>query len=1037
MPTPPQIEQALSKVRDQATFVNDLLVDALQWPIADRVDNVEEISYPWSKEELRAAEIDEKLVENRALQLANLYPSQPWGVFLLEFRHPDALLAERGLTGALRTVLRGLVPSKRRQSSLPAWKREHLLFICTHDYTRFRFAYFKDPAGGEGQPRLATFGWQAGSGAIRTVCEFNLSELGWPDDAANKERWVGQWASAFDVEKVTKKFYADYAREDKRLRQTVAPVMGESDIEAERVKMFVQTLLNRLMFLRFIERKGWLQAPGGQAGKDYLRLLFEAGSYRGKSFYTGRLRKLFFEGLAIEGKQESEALGKVPFLNGGLFEQKDLDEKVADIPNEAFAGLLSTDGLFYRYNFTVEESTPLNVEVAVDPEMLGKVFEELVTGRHESGSYYTPRPIVSFMCREALRGYLADAASLDEATVAALVDNHETSAIDTTAARKIATALDDLKAVDPACGSGAYLLGLLHEMVDLYRLIYNKDLLNESRRLHELKLRIISHNIYGVDNDRFATNIAMLRLWLSLSVDSDKPLPLPNLEFKIETGDSLTGPCDAASPHLDFHGLRIVADALVDQKDRYLRAHGEEKTELKRLVETLQGQVKERLRSLYVEGVIDWRVAFADVLGRKGGFDIVLANPPYVRQELIKDLKPKLKDEYKDWYSGTADLYVFFYLRALQLLNKGGMLAFISSNKWFRAGYGQKLRSLIARDASVRTILDFHDLPVFESAIAYPMIFIATKKPPSADHVPTLAEPPTLDPPYPDVTAVVAKFGQPLPTTALRNDGMWRLASSTIADRLNKMCSAGVTLREFIRNRVFRGITTGLNEAFVIDEATRAAMIQRNPASVDIIKPFIAGKDIKRWRARSSQRWLIVTEIGVDIGKYPAVMDHLRQFQSALIERDDQGDEWWELRPCTYYNAFDEPKIISTKVSIESTFTLDKQGAYLGNTSYFLPVRNDAAYLLGVLNSSSSNFYARSIFVEKQNGWYEVQPTALEQMPIPIASRADRSAIAALAQKCLDAGGVACEAWEKEIDERVAALYGIDLADIEKAGRAR
>ena len=173
--------------------------------------------------------------------------------------------------------------------------------------------------------------------------------------------------------------------------------------------MFTQTLFNRLMFLRFMERKGWLTFGGR---KDYLRALYAAARLSAKkSFYKGRLCPLFFEGLAVEGKQQTDAYGCVPYLNGGLFERSELDKQVTDLPDEVFAGILGDEhagGLFYRYNFTVEESTPLDIEVAVDPEMLGKVFEELVTGRHESGSYYTPRPVVSFMCREALKGYLSD-----------------------------------------------------------------------------------------------------------------------------------------------------------------------------------------------------------------------------------------------------------------------------------------------------------------------------------------------------------------------------------------------------------------------------------------------------------------------------------------------------------------------------------------------------------------------------------------------------------------------------------------------------
>lgn len=1032
MPTPQQTEHAVQKVRDQKSFIQELLVGALEWPIDGKPQSVEEIAYGWTQQELRAADLDKKILDGQVLQIANLRPNQPWGIFVLEFKDPAPFLTERGMTGVLRKVLRGLVPSRRKEPGLSSWKREHLLFICTHKYEHFRLAYFKSPADGSKTAPLAAFGWGPDIPA-RTACEFNLPPLEWPADSADGAAWVSKWASAFDVEKVTKRFYEDYAKHDQKLRQAVAPLLNEKDIEAESVKMFVQSLLNRLMFLRFIERKGWLVAPGGGASKDYLRLLYAAGKYRGKSFYTGRLHKLFFEGLAIEGKQESEAIGKVPFLNGGLFEESDLDKKVEDIDDDAFKSLLGPEGLFYRYNFTVQESTPLDIEVAVDPEMLGKVFEELVTGRHESGSYYTPRPVVSFMCREALKGYLADAAQIDADKVAAFVDRHETP-FGINEAKQLAKALDDVRAVDPACGSGAYLLGLLHEMVDLYRLLYSDKLKTGDRELHRIKLDIIEKSLYGVDIDPFATNIAMLRLWLSLTVDSDAPRALPNLDFKIETGDSLTGPNPQQYSVLHLHE---PARQLAILKGKYMRARGEEKQSLRRLINKEQKELAFQLRSL-CPGAIDWRVQFCEVFfSDREGFDIVLANPPYIRQELIKDQKPALKKVYGNLFSGTADLYVFFYLRALQLLANGGMLVFISSNKWFRAGYGEKLRALIAKTTSVRTILDFHDLPVFESAIAYPMIFVAAKREPSSDHTATLAEPPDLCTPYPDVAAVVTKHGHRMPATALGRDGTWHLATSSAADRLAKMRAAGPTLREFVQAPVYRGVTTGLNEAFVIDDETRRSIIACDPNSKEIIKPFLTGKDVKRWVMPEGERWLIFTRRGVDGKQYPGAISHLKAWRSALMPRKPEDDAdtprrkpgsyaWYEIQDeVAYHNVFPKPKILSTKVSVRPTFTLDRCAHFVGNTSYVIPATTDPLFLLAVLNSSASEFYARSIYVGKQGGWYEVQPKTLESMPIPTASTTDHSTIAALAQKCLDAKGFGCEAWEKEIDERVAALYGL------------
>lgn len=1022
MTTTAQIKAALAKTTDQASFLR-LLSQTLGWPIEGK--SIEDVSYTWSDKELRAGGLQARIVDSRILQIANLDPTQPWGVFVIEFKHPGAFLAERGLTGVLRQVLRGLVPSKRKDASQPAWKREHLLFICTHQYKHFRIAYFKAPREGSMTAPLAAFGWGPDIDA-RTACEFNLPALRWPDNPADAAAWVSAWADAFNVEKVTKRFYNDYAAEFERLRATVKSLKGEDQ------KMFTQALMNRLMFLRFIERKGWLVPPGGGQSNDYLRLLFQAGGHRGKSFYAGRLKKLFFEALAVEGKQESEAVGRVPFLNGGLFEESDLDKTVEDIPDAAFKSLLEPEGLLYRYNFTVQESTPLDIEVAVDPEMLGKVFEKLVTGRHESGSYYTPRPVVSFMCREALKGHLSDATGIDEAKIAAFVDKHDVKGITIEEAKKIASALDDVRAVDPACGSGAYLLGLLHEIVDLYRLLYSDKLRTDARELHRIKLDIIEKCLYGVDIDPFATNIAMLRLWLSLTVDSDEPQALPNLDFKIETGDALTGPNPREMPDLLRLNLDERARQLAIIKGKYMRAHGGEKKALRELIQHEQREIAFKLRSLS-PGAIDWRVQFCEVFfSLRSGFDIVLANPPYVRQELIKAVKPQLKSVYGDLYSGTADLYVFFYLRGLQLLAKGGMLVFISSNKWFRAGYGQKLRAHIARATTVLTILDFHDLPVFE-AIAYPMIFVAKSQPSADTHAATLAEPPDLKPPYPDVKAVIEKHGYLIPPTALGRDGKWHLqvpsGDARTAQFSGQQTSA---LRELLGSDFFRGLSTGLNDAFIIDTETRERIIKSDPASSSLIKPYLAGKDVKRWCLKDRGLWIIYSPWDLDIARYPGIAAHLRQFETELKARPEckaNRYKWWCMARygAEYVAYFDLPKIVSTKVSIRPTFTLDVEGHYLGNTSYFATVSDKeiGLFLLGLLNSFRFFEYAKETFVGKQSGWYEVQPEGLENFPVPAASPAERSVIAELVQNCLDARGMGCEAWEKEIDDHVAALYGL------------
>ncbi|MEH2235190.1 Eco57I restriction-modification methylase domain-containing protein [Nostoc sp.] len=498
---------------------------------------------------------------------------------------------------------------------------------------------------------------------------------------------------AFDVEKVTQEFFKEY-------RKTFEKVEGLIDwnTDKERKRLFTQKLFNRLMFIGFIQKKGWLKFQGSI---DYLSTLWEAylkdDNRSNKNFYKDRLSHLFFLGLnnpqeydianINNGGLLKDLIGHVPYLNGGLFEQDedDNDDKII-VSDDCIDSIIHN--LFQRFAFTVTESTPLDVEVAVDPEMLGKVFEELVTGRHESGSYYTPKPIVSFMCREALKGYLKTQV-LGEATdsISEFVDEHHPDNIKNSEA--ILEALRCVKCCDLAAGSGAYILGMLHELLDLRQCLFaNKGL--DSNTVYQRKLDIIENNLYGVDIDIFAVNIARLRLWLSLAVEyeGDNPPPLPNLKYKIEVGDSLIAPSPATTGVIRHEFI----SQFCQKKAEYMRTHeGGKKQKLEQEINELKTQIALITHGSTQVAGFDWAVEFAEVF-TDGGFDIQVANPPYVRQELIKHLKPTLQKVYPAVYTGTADLYCFFYARALQLLKSGGMLAFISSNKWFRAKYGDKLK---------------------------------------------------------------------------------------------------------------------------------------------------------------------------------------------------------------------------------------------------------------------------------------------------------------------------------------------------------
>jgi hypothetical protein len=855
---------------------------------------------------------------------------------------------------------------------------------------------------------------------------------------------LASFVDAFKVEPLFDEFFRDYRRVFENVKDAIRPSFSPApeDKDKEPLQMFTQRLFNRLMFLAFIERKGWLKMG---RRTDYLSALWESrASGPQANFYLDHLVPLFFEGLNQPDRQPDHTaprFGSVPYLNGGLFEKADLgydDNTSIRIPDEALASILdasdsddSKHGLFTRYNFTVSESTPLDIEVAVDPEMLGKVFEELVTERNESGSFYTPKPIVSFMCREALVGYLASrCAKEDRRAIEAFV--HEHTADQLRDPEAILSALKSVTVCDLACGSGAYLLGMLHELMDLRMCLFASNQKLDSGTAHSRKLEIIEKNLYGVDKDGFAVGIARLRLWLSLAVEYDGSTPppaLPNLDFKIEQGDSLAAPAPAEVETDLFHAEVI---ALRDLKATYLKSHGETKARLRAEIDQRKAGLKQSFVSHKDAGPSDafqWSVEFAEIfiptpLSPKGGFDIIVANPPYVRMELIKPQKPVLKKRFKDVHSDRADLFVYFYARAHELLRDGGTSAFISSNKWLRTGYGEPLRERLLDSQAFGLVMDFGELRVFKTAATDAAIFIWEKRSRSGAStrwvtVKNLQEcyAEGVKPHFDRLAVAVPaeQFGKGKP----------RLATSATADLRERMEKSGPQMGEVCNGKIFFGLKTSLNEAFIVDESVRKRLIAESPEALEIIKPIAFGDDVRRYELHFRNQYVLLTKIGVPISRYPSVFEHLSQYEAKARKRTDQGNHWWELRTCDYYEAFAQPKILIPAFALEPRFVLDTSETYLVAPAYF--ISSGDYYLLGVLNSKSAFrllLEICSVFGDKEaKGRAILRPIYFEKLPIPAASEADRSVVATLAERTQ----VLCGQRRAQV-ERFLSSLGVDPA---------
>ena len=568
--------------------------------------------------------------------------------------------------------------------------------------------------------------------------------------------------------------------------------------------------------------------------KNYLRnLWFKYKDWREKKelkdvFYSQWLSSLFFG--AFNGplgrklylhkdlpEEIKESFSLMPFLNGGLFSRTELDELGFDIPDHVFEWLFEPDdkdkkkGFLEIFNFTIDESTPIDVEVAVDPEMLGKVYESLIAEeeRGSSGIFYTPRVEIDFMCRLSLVHYLEETGIDKEKLIDFVFEPHNEELIKNLTLdelRKIKTSLDKVKIVDPAVGSASFLVGMLNILVELHTEL-TRRLEGREENLFALKNKIISENLYGVDIKDWAVMVGELRLWLNLIVETDekymdiytKPL-LPNLTFKLRQGDSLIEeiagvPIKLRSDLFIPNNVKQKIIELADKKAAYFSgqrsADLKEKEEIEKLEQDILKDVidskinelqkkklsfEDSLKRLKSQKTLDgkhtktqkkeinklekeilaiskeiehwqkvlsqiglkakkdyflWEIDFAEVFYQKGGFDIVISNPPYVRQELIapplenqenysddewreikKQYKEKLIQSVKNVWGNNikidkkSDLYVYFYYHGLSLLRPGGVFCFINSNSWLDVGYGAGLQEFLLKNMKPVFIID-------------------------------------------------------------------------------------------------------------------------------------------------------------------------------------------------------------------------------------------------------------------------------------------------------------------------------------------
>ncbi len=576
---------------------------------------------------------------------------------------------------------------------------------------------------------------------------------------------------------------------------------------------------------------------------------------------------------------------------------------------------------------------------------------------------------------------------------------------------------------------------------------------------HE-KQTLIEHCLFAVDINPNSVKICRLRLWIELLKNAyynqdDVLQTLPNIDINIKCGNSLISRFDLADDlksafrsNTNPYSLKDYKNAVQEYKTTNDKAR---KREIERIIGTIKSNFKtflskkqndkynrviykynlkkeelenlgkfgakvnkkdkaalkklktaaskaqitkeETLNNAIYQNAFEWRFEFPEVLDNTGkfvGFDVVIGNPPYIRHEEIKWMKPYLKKRFET-FAGTADLYVYFVEQAFNVMKEGGEFAYILPNKWMRAGYGKALRQWIDL-YTIHEIIDFGDLPVFEEATTYPSIFSMQKSQPNSNLF-KAAEIKNLQ--FKDLTSYLQTDSYHVNKSLLSDLG-WSLVDDVTQYLLEKIRKEGTSLGDYVEGKVYRGVLTGLNEAFVIDEKIKERLIEEDKNSIEVIKPFLKGKDIKRYKKPIGERHLILfksKDTEAWFGKldeseaweklsdrYPSVCRHLKQYEEDAKKRADQGQYWWELRACAYYNEFEKSKIMLPDIALQCNALYDNKGYYCANTGYII-LGLDLVHL-GLLNSKLLLFFYSNLTQTIRGGYYRFIRQYLEQLPI-------------------------------------------------------
>ena len=976
----------------------------------------------------------------------------------------------------------------------------------------------------------------------------------------NFDGLLDAWLNFLDTEELNRRFYHELFNWFKRAVEEITFCTDSLTIMSSEEQVI--RLITRLMFVWFIKEKGlipkdlFIETQVADLLRDY-------NQDGGDSYYRVVLQNLFFATLNTESAErrfvehildqrnfslyryqeeiaDSDRLLKlfnqIPFINGGLFDCLDRvedeqtntiridcftdnpDERAGySIPNRLFFDGQGLITLFEHYKFTLEENTPSVQEVALDPELLGEAFENLLaafnpetrdSARRQTGSYYTPRVVVDYMVDETLLASLSIMCQPDDADIdwwqrrlRRLLDytdamNDVENLLSIAERESLVRAIAGIKVLDPAVGSGAFPMSILHKLtlvlsrVDpqnhLWAVLQKEiagrraaaafDVAEQSSRDRELqeisdifehyhdsdygrKLYLIQNSIFGVDIQPIACQIAKLRFFISLAIEQESNddasdnygiRPLPNLETRFVAANTLI-PLHGLQSMLSSERVRELQIALRNNRERHFLANTHElKFRCQSADERLRGELGEALKEVGLstadaDNIVQWdpyeqnnSAGWFDAeytFGVKDGFDVVVGNPPYIQlQKNRGELGRLYRTSGYSTFIRTGDIYQLFYEKGCQLLtSRGGVLSYISSSSWLKAEYGGTTRRFFTRRHTPLQLIDMGK-DVFDNAVVDSSILIIREG--RSSNVPEAFDAINIDrlesKTFPQAKSL---WGKVYPD----NEKPWIAVSPIERDIFNKMYATGTPLNEW-DVKINRGITTGCNEAFIIDNATKRSLIAEDSNSQHIIKPNMRGKDVRRYRAQPADEWIIATHNGygdipvVNIDHYPAVKMYLDGYYNQLESRQDKGKTPYNLRNCTFYGEFAKEKLFWRRVASQGVFAYISEETYCVN-AVFMVTGDSLKFLCAVLNSKLTTWFMQQMLPTSGTGTFHWEKVHVERLPVPHISpttehRFNRSLGRVLEAKHSNPSADTL-ALEAEIDRLVYDLYGLTDAEVE------